>query len=149
VCCLKMMPTTITSPPLRHLAFCPGDLQNQLPIRNLDFCRSNDSRCTVDSHVSEQPPDPVSEQPPDPGKRVTLRTCSVSGKEFRCMTPLPSQQKLVKFEKLFALRDSLSGLSTVLETSATMQKIAASNCYRFLCEPFSPANCRNEAGLGG
>jgi hypothetical protein len=42
---------------------------------------------TVDSPHSEH------RYPPDPGKPTTLWTCSVSEKEFGCMTPRPSPQK--------------------------------------------------------
>jgi hypothetical protein len=37
---------------------------------------------TVDDHDIEHSP--------EPNKAIALRTCSVSGKKFRCMTPHPS-----------------------------------------------------------
>jgi hypothetical protein len=61
-----------------------------------------------------------SEYPPDPGRPVALRTYSVSGMEFGCMTARPSSQqpavaaKIHIFEKFFDLRKSLLGLLTVL-----------------------------------
>jgi hypothetical protein len=47
---------------------------------------------------------PESEHPPEPGKPVTLRTCSVSGQEFGCMTTHPSPPKSVILEDLFDIR---------------------------------------------